>query len=429
VAAAAGAPLGHRGCGSEEAEDAEEGRRVKTIASFSGEYRFLSNFWVEGDGLTNEHRFQAAKATTEEDRAFVMAAPSPGEAKRRGRKIKCRADWDAVRIQVMLDLLRVKFQDPALAEKLLATGLAELVEGNTWGDQFWGVDGVGENHLGKLLMEVRRELRYARSPFSGVGAAPVVIAGSRSINQLRLVRWAMNRARVEHGLRVSEVVSGTAPGVDRLGEAWAAEEGIPVNPMPAAWDDLTAPGARIKVRDGREYNANAGFDRNRRMAVYAGEHGGWLVAVWDGVSPGTRDMVDRAMHDYLDPASVLLYTLEDLEQPLVRILSLKADDCSEAHYCGRAWADMPASALGNPFYNQENPGSTLPAYEEWLSTELQDRSSAAYRETLELYNRAWRDGVLTLACHCVTDLGDGSAEGRCHCAVIRKKLLRGKRVS
>jgi predicted NAD-dependent protein-ADP-ribosyltransferase YbiA (DUF1768 family) len=60
----------------------------------------------------------------------------------------------------MLHLLQQKFSDPVLKEKLLATGGAVLVEGNTWGDTFWGVyKRNGMNHLGRLLMKVRAECR------------------------------------------------------------------------------------------------------------------------------------------------------------------------------------------------------------------------------------------------------------------------------
>jgi predicted NAD-dependent protein-ADP-ribosyltransferase YbiA (DUF1768 family) len=61
----------------------------------------------------------------------------------------------------MEDLVRQKFSNPALATRLLKTGEAVLEEGNTWGDRFWGVDartGEGENHLGLILMRVRKDL-------------------------------------------------------------------------------------------------------------------------------------------------------------------------------------------------------------------------------------------------------------------------------
>ena len=132
------------------------------IGPFSGEYRFLSNFWQEKErgGLSNEHFFQAEKSLDPAERAFVMRASGPIEAKKRGRQITLREDWDLVKDQVMLSNLRNKFYlDRNLWELLLLTGDEELVEVNHWGDRYWGVDGTGENHLGILLMQVRDELR------------------------------------------------------------------------------------------------------------------------------------------------------------------------------------------------------------------------------------------------------------------------------
>ncbi len=140
------------------------------IESFFGKYRFLSNFYPspivgknDKEYPTVEHAFQAAKfpdgSSAHEQ---VRFAPTPGDAKRLGRTLgPPRADWDEIRVEVMRRLLRLKFYPGSkLANKLEATGDAELVEGNTWGDQFWGVcGGIGENWLGKLLMEHRSQLR------------------------------------------------------------------------------------------------------------------------------------------------------------------------------------------------------------------------------------------------------------------------------
>jgi ribA/ribD-fused uncharacterized protein len=132
------------------------------IIAFRGEYRYLSNFYVEEDGQTVEHRFQAAKAITPEDRIWVRKAPSPDEAKRRGRRVTLRSDWEQVKDDVMLGLLRAKFAPGSkLARQLMSTRGLVLEEGNTWGDTYWGVNlytGEGENRLGKLLMQVRSEL-------------------------------------------------------------------------------------------------------------------------------------------------------------------------------------------------------------------------------------------------------------------------------
>jgi ribA/ribD-fused uncharacterized protein len=132
------------------------------IDSFAGRNSFLSNFFpckIRFEGityLTSEHAFQAAKTLDIDERKLIALAPTAGKAKRMGRKLKLRRDWDSVRIEIMEAILRIKFSDPDLLTRLLETGTEELVEGNNWGDRFWGkVNGEGENQLGKLLMKIR----------------------------------------------------------------------------------------------------------------------------------------------------------------------------------------------------------------------------------------------------------------------------------
>lgn len=142
------------------------------IDSFRDQYRFLSNFFaasIEWEGLTYrnaEAAFQAAKVLTAEER-MPFTSLNPVVAKRMGRKVPLRADWEAVKTGVMEEIVRAKFtQNPELAAKLLATGDAALIEGNAWGDRCWGVDlrtGEGENRLGRILMKVRSELKDAQS--------------------------------------------------------------------------------------------------------------------------------------------------------------------------------------------------------------------------------------------------------------------------
>lgn len=139
---------------------------MKTVAEFKGKYSFLSNFYpapvvYEGHQYPSvEHAYQAAKTPNISERFAIRDCPTPAMAKRRGRTVRKRADWEKVKVSVMLELLRFKFIAHAnFAEKLLATGDDELVEGNWWGDTFWGVcNGEGQNQLGLLLMQVRSEL-------------------------------------------------------------------------------------------------------------------------------------------------------------------------------------------------------------------------------------------------------------------------------
>lgn len=145
-------------------------KRKFMIDKFDGKYRFLSNFWkcvVEYNGIifpSVEHAYQARKCICPVMWWFFLSITA-GQAKRLGREIPCRSDWEAIKIGVMRDLIKRKFKNPELRWLLFETGTQELVEGNTWGDIFWGVcNGVGENWLGKILMEEREEIRkeYAK---------------------------------------------------------------------------------------------------------------------------------------------------------------------------------------------------------------------------------------------------------------------------
>jgi ribA/ribD-fused uncharacterized protein len=137
------------------------------IEAFYGEYRWLSNFHpsnVRFEGIdfpTVEHAYQAAKSLSRSDRLQIAECPVPGQAKRMAKMMSIRPDWsDALKTMIMHYLVRQKFQHADLRAKLEATGCRTLIEGNTWGDQFWGVcNGTGKNILGKILMEVRSENR------------------------------------------------------------------------------------------------------------------------------------------------------------------------------------------------------------------------------------------------------------------------------
>jgi len=138
----------------------------KTITEFSGRNRFLSNFYkspMEVEGVrypTVEHFYQAQKTLDAELRKQIADIPTPSHAKRHGRTVWLRPGWENIKNEIMLQGLRLKFVGTPLATLLLNTGDAELIEGNTWGDTYWGVcNGVGENMLGKLLMQVRDEIR------------------------------------------------------------------------------------------------------------------------------------------------------------------------------------------------------------------------------------------------------------------------------
>lgn len=147
---------------------AYQNRRDNAILCFQGETLFLSNFY-EGlpflwRGLlyrSAEAAFQSAKCLTEAERE-TFCQMSPAQAKWKGRRVNLRPDWEQIKDGIMYEIVREKFtQDAELARWLKATGDCELVEGNTWGDRYWGVDlraMKGQNKLGKILMRVREEL-------------------------------------------------------------------------------------------------------------------------------------------------------------------------------------------------------------------------------------------------------------------------------
>lgn len=146
--------------------------------AFKGEMFFLSNFYeskitvtiTDRSGKkrdyifqTAEHLFQACKAVHDEDFFKIAQSETPGEAKKIARTIKMRENWEEIKIDVMTGIILKKFtQNQTLKNKLIATGNIELIEENDWNDTFWGVDiktKKGQNHLGKILMEVREELK------------------------------------------------------------------------------------------------------------------------------------------------------------------------------------------------------------------------------------------------------------------------------
>ena len=143
-------------------------------------YEFLSNFSaceifyandVDPEGWhykTSEHAFQAAKAYSPQEMHWIAAATTPGEAKRKGRNVRLRKDWEEIKDQVMLDILRIKFKDPDMRARMMGTivdGIDGFCEDNWWHDNYWGdcqcekcKNIPGQNKLGKLLMQIREEI-------------------------------------------------------------------------------------------------------------------------------------------------------------------------------------------------------------------------------------------------------------------------------
>lgn len=137
------------------------------VLEFQGEHRWLSNFAPvtirlhDGDYPSVEHAYQAEKTMNDSAREEIRRAKTPEDAKRLGRHVPVRRDWEFVKVDVMRHLLSQKFCVEPYRSKLVATGTVLLIEGNRWGDTFWGVQqqsGCGLNMLGKLIMDIRAEL-------------------------------------------------------------------------------------------------------------------------------------------------------------------------------------------------------------------------------------------------------------------------------
>ena len=144
---------------------------MKTIDKFIDQEYFLSNFymnsftWNGKEYKSVEHAFQAFKADNEAEHEWIRLMDTPGKAKRNGLIVHMKKDWEKIKEDVMLELLRVKFSDPVLKKKLIETKNYELIEGNYWHDCEWGQctcqkcrNIKGENKLGKTLMKVRDEI-------------------------------------------------------------------------------------------------------------------------------------------------------------------------------------------------------------------------------------------------------------------------------
>lgn len=145
--------------------------KLDPITQFKGRYFFLSNFYpigiFYGGGFwrSAEHAYQSAKNGGAKYLKQIEMAETPGQAKRLGRLVALRKDWEKIKVDVMRDVIYHKFsQDYDLCVALDKTNGRELIEGNTWGDKFWGAvwnpamkKFEGENWLGKILMEQREK--------------------------------------------------------------------------------------------------------------------------------------------------------------------------------------------------------------------------------------------------------------------------------
>lgn len=159
---------------------------MSSINRFQGRFGFLSNFYpckIEHRGIVYpsvEHYYVAMKVTeiqllngiyyTAADfREMISKVALAGDVKKIGQRVKVRSDWEEKKLRFMNFAVGEKFKDEELSEMLLSTGDLDLIEGNFWHDNFWGscscpkCNNGGENHLGKILMKIREELKMQNS--------------------------------------------------------------------------------------------------------------------------------------------------------------------------------------------------------------------------------------------------------------------------
>jgi len=132
---------------------------------WDGVFSNFTDAWVDMDGIkypTVEHAYQAAKTSDVNQRVVVSECATPGKAKRIGQQVMMREDWQSVKYDIMVELLKQKFTYEHYKKDLLSTGDAQIVESAAgWNDTEWGIgaDGSGKNLLGRALMEVREWLK------------------------------------------------------------------------------------------------------------------------------------------------------------------------------------------------------------------------------------------------------------------------------
>lgn len=314
------------------------------ITDFRGPHEFLSNFapgtiWWNGRAAdTVEHHYQAAKTTDPVLRDRIYEAPTPGQAHRLGDAIPARPGWDdAIKRDLLTDLLATKFSQRLLREKLLGTGDALLIAENTWHDNYLGQctcprhrPWPGHNRLGQTLMQLRdtvRDIPALRFP-------RVALTGHRpdslTLEQLAWVGQVLPALAVHlrdtYGTRVA--ISGMALGSDTVWAEAALGAGlrlwayIPFEEQPLArgwtrqdqvtWARLRGDAARTLVL-GHGYSAPLLHARNRYMVRDAD----LLVAVHreDATKGGT---VQTMLHAEKVRASVLRVNVTTREVVLVR---------------------------------------------------------------------------------------------------------------
>lgn len=261
---------------------------------FKDKYAFLSNMYecpvkVEMDGKIYEFKcsesaYQACKCP-ERFEEFINL--NGYEAKKLGRKVKIRPDWEELKYGFMYVIVKAKFeQNRFLKIRLMALKNIDIVEDNTWGDTYWGVcNYVGENRLGEILMDLRDYF----NPFY------CLVVGSRGFNDYDTMCKVLDHLLSNKKYIV--IVSGGAKGADTLAERYANDRGYRLKVFKANWD---------------KHGKSAGYKRNEQMHLYLSapsdkERG--VVAFWDGQSKGTAHNFELAIQ-YNNPIKIFDYTTQ-----------------------------------------------------------------------------------------------------------------------
>lgn len=143
------------------------------INSFRGYHAWLSNMYscnIEFMGhkfKSVENAYMFVKRPSDLDWLNKCLELSPGDVKKASKLIAVREDWESVKLSIMYELLKKKFTQEPFRTDLLNTRGENIVEGNRWNDTFWGVDiksspNVGENWLGRLIMDIRTKLKNGK---------------------------------------------------------------------------------------------------------------------------------------------------------------------------------------------------------------------------------------------------------------------------
>lgn len=317
---------------------------VPVIRSFTDENRFLSNFYPAVflyNGYKWPHAeaaYQAMKSTDPKIHESFVRMTNPGEAKRAGKLVELRPDWERVKLQIMRDIVNAKFdQNPHLQKMLLATGYAIIEEGNTWGDTIWGIcppgSGIGDNALGVILMATRERLVWALPVdysriYAGIGSRetpPEILED--------MVTIATIAGRDGWCLR-----SGGADGADS-----AFEHGA-----------VLGNGARHIFLPWAEFN-NRTSPRNSPPDV-AFEMASHVHVRWPALRPGARSLIARNMQQILgDEEGFGMFKSKC-------VICWTPDGCDTAEKYtaktgGTGSAIFLASTLNIPIFNLKNKGA------------------------------------------------------------------------